>query len=141
MESDFGFERQQIRIRQYIFSERSLQTADAANHAVDLVSRRNVEMPEPTSSTAAGHVKTQHRRQRLVGMICLTGADLGVQRIDTTGVHAHEDLTRPLVQDEASSVCCERSPGMFNDVGFQSTSPFAAGPSLRSESHSSLLPR
>jgi hypothetical protein len=39
------------------------------------------------------HVDTQHQRQRMLRMVGAAGADLGIERIQTTGCNPHEHLT------------------------------------------------
>ena len=118
------FEREQIGIRYDIFGERSLQAPDAADHAVDLIARTKRGDAGADFLDGARHVETQYCGQRLVGVACLPGTDLGIERIDAACVDTHEHLTSPWLRAGKIGFG-EWPPGMLNDVSFQDGSPLA----------------
>jgi len=73
--------------------QRTLEPTNAAHHAINLVAGAKGCYTRADLFHNACHIKTQHRGQRLVGISCLPGTDLGVQRIHATCMYAHQHLT------------------------------------------------
>jgi len=67
-------------------------------------------------------VETKYRGQSLVGVACLPGTDLGIQRIDAACLDAYEDLIRLWFRTRQIGLD-EGSPGMLNNVSLQGGSP------------------
>jgi hypothetical protein len=116
------FERNQLGIGCDIFGERSLQAAHAADHAVYVIARMKCGDGRACFFHDTRQVETKYRGQSLVGVACLPGTDLGIERIDAACVDAYQDL-RGLWFRTRQIGFGEWAPGMLNDVSLQDGSP------------------
>src|SRR5215470_6692482 len=88
----FGLQGKQVRIDEDVFSQGPLKPANTADHAIDLVATAKCGHLRTHSFGCPGHVQPQHGRQRLPGVSCTSGADLGVQRVDAGSVYPYQHL-------------------------------------------------
>ena len=87
-------QRQQVGVDSGEFGERSLHTADASRHAIDLVARLEPRDVTPGLFDHAGEIQPENRRQRMARMRRGAGVDLGVERIDPARADSHQHLAR-----------------------------------------------
>jgi len=76
-----------------VLRECPLLRADSADHAEDLVAGREIVDTFADGLDRAGQIKTQYCGELALGMACLTGLDLGVERVHPAGRDPDQDLT------------------------------------------------
>jgi hypothetical protein len=76
-----------------VLRERTLNAADAACHAINGIARREVGNIVADCFDHTGHIDAQHQRQRMLCMGRCARADFHIERIESTGVDAHQHLT------------------------------------------------
>jgi hypothetical protein len=77
-----------------ILGQRALDAADAAGHAVDLVTRAKARDAHADRLDCAGKIDAEHGGQGMARMAGGAGTNLGVERIDAAGGDADEHLAR-----------------------------------------------
>jgi hypothetical protein len=96
------------------FGEGSLKTADSADHAVDFVAGAEGGDVRCGLFNGASHVYAEYGGEGLAGVCGFGGADLGVERVDSAGGDADEDLAG--TEDGAGNLALnEVSTGLFNE--------------------------
>ena len=84
--------RDQIGIDRGIFSQRTLDAADAANHPIDFVTFVIPRHAGTNGFDGARHVQPEDRGRNVMGMCGCAVEDLGIERIDAAGGDPNEDL-------------------------------------------------